>query len=224
MQKQNHYPHLSHKEVMGFRSRLLNWSSNNFSIYPWRKKVSRFHGLIAEILLQRTKADQVVPVFELFRKRFRTPEILARASEKDVLEFIYPLGLHWRAKKIIMLGRHLASHGSRVPDTFEDFIKLPGVGEYTAAAFLSFHMGKRAPIIDSNVVRFYGRYFGLEINRDSRRKKWFIKFADILTPAKQHKKYNYALLDFTRLICKPRPDCQLCFLSSSCQYFLNRSN
>jgi len=181
--------------------------------------VSKFHGLIAEILLQRTKAEQVVPVFELFRRKYPSPHILARAPEKELLEVLYPLGLHWRARLISLLGKYLSARRAKIPDKLVDLIRIPGVGQYAASAFLCFHLDKRIAIVDSNVVRLYSRYFGLSSGPETRRNKEFIGFASALLPRSNFKMFNYALLDYTRTVCTPRPNCEACVFSLTCQYF-----
>jgi len=105
---------------------------------------------------------------------------------------------------------------SSIPLEKKELLKLPGVGNYIAAAFRSLHMNIKDTIIDSNVVRLYGRFWGFETNPETRRKKWFIKLAENLIPAKRHKDYNYSLLDFTRAVCKLRPDCVNCPLQVKC--------
>ena len=85
----------------------------------------------------------------------------------------------------------------------KELLELPGIGEYIASAFRSLHFGIRDAIIDSNVVRLYGRFFGMKTDSETRRKKWIIELSNNLTPINEYKAYNYGLIDFTRKICKP---------------------
>ncbi|MBI2963589.1 MAG: hypothetical protein HYY35_07525 [Deltaproteobacteria bacterium] len=97
--------------------------------------------------------------------------------------------------------------------------RLPGVGMYTAAAWLSLHRGRRAVIIDANVARWLSRVTGLPYNRDPRHVRWVKKLADELTPQRAFREYNYAVLDFTMSICVPRnPRCDVCPMLSECRY------
>ena len=98
----------------------------------------------------------------------------------------------------------------RVPDDYRTLTEVPGVGPYAAAAYLSLHTGKRAPIIDSNVVRLYGRFFGFDTGPETRRNKALIQLAERITPKRKFKEFNYALIDLTRAICGPRPDHDIC--------------
>jgi len=66
-------------DVEEIRKILLQWGKEHYKDYPWRQPDQLWHGLVAEILLQRTKAKNVIPVYEMFIKRFPTPENLAEA-------------------------------------------------------------------------------------------------------------------------------------------------
>ena len=89
----------------------------------------------------------------------------------------------------------------------------------SAGGIRSFHCGIRDVIIDSNVVRLYGRLFGFEYDGETRRKPWLRELADRITPARIYRDFNYAVIDFTRSICKPRPDCGHCMLNAQCAYY-----
>lgn len=208
------------RKIKFIRKHLIEWGRSNFISFPWRCNQSDFHSLVAEILLQRTRAEQVVPVFKKFCEEFPDVSALARSSEKIIKEIIEPLGLHWRAKQLLALGIFLVNQKSgEIPDRFEELIKIPSVGPYAASAYLSLHRNIYSPIIDSNVVRFYGRVFGFNTDIETRRKKWFYEIAVLLTPKRQFRVYNYSLIDFTRAICKPRPYCEKCPVRGKCYHF-----
>ena len=113
-----------------------------------------------------------MPVFSVFKKTFPRPEDLAAATESTILRVIGSLGLRWRAKFLKLLGQELAKTG-RVPGDVNKLIRLPGVGPYAASAYVSFHRGKRGVLLDSNIVRFYGRLLGLQTGPESRRTRVF---------------------------------------------------
>ncbi len=169
-------------------------------------------------MLQRTRAEQVVPVYNLFVRRFPKPQDLASAGVRRIAGLIRPLGLRWRAKFLAALGRELAKRGGAVPDTPEELLQLPGVGAYAAAAYLSLHARRHAAIVDANVVRLYGRLFGLPTDAETRRDRSFVALAELMTPKRGFRQFNYALLDFSRAVCRPRPLCQQCPLRSRCAY------
>jgi A/G-specific adenine glycosylase len=199
----------------------LAWGRRNYANYPWRSEHSPWLALSAEVLLQRTRADQVVPVYERFRSEYPEAAALATESVHGLLEVIGPLGLRWRAPLMIKMASVVADRGGP-PDDPADLIRLPGVGPYAAAAYLSFHRSKRAVIIDSNVVRWLGRLVGQQTDGETRRKQWLIGLADALTPVRVFRGYNYAVLDFAMNVCTLRPACDACPLSSGLCVFPRR--
>lgn len=208
------------------RKALMEWSQNNYIAFPWRSTHNHFHALVAEIMLQRTKAEQVVPIYNLFTTRYSTPHDVILEKPSKILKLLKPLGLSWRNKKILELVNELDLRGGTIPTEFRDLIKLPGVGSYAASAYLSFHLKIRASIIDSNAVRLWSRIFGFKKDGETRRKKQFTILAEKVTPRKKYKAFNYAVLDHTRMICKSKPLCNRCPLSLFCEYFkrLERSH
>lgn len=208
--------------IRGIQQLLAKWGRKNYEDFPWRRTRNPFHALIAEIMLQRTKAEQVLPVYESFAKRY--PSIWAAANEDPdkIRQLFQPLGLRWRTEKVLRLIRELGSKEEQIPDTPDKLIKLPGVGTYIVNAFLSTHRGVKAPIIDRNAVRLWSRIFGFNTDPETQRKKWFIKLAERMTPEEDFRQFNYAVLDFTRMICRTKPACDKCPITIHCEYFAVR--
>ena len=105
-----------------------------------------------------------------------------------------------------------------IPQTKSELMELPGVGEYVASSFLSFHAGQRSVIIDANVVRLITRMTGDEYDGETRRQRWLIDLADRLTPSRVYKDYNYGVLDLAMQVCKSNPSCNVCPVSKHCHY------
>lgn len=206
---------LSRKDIIWFRKTIIKWGRNHFRDFPWRAETIPFYCLIAEILLQRTRAEQVVPVFLQFKAKFPDTNSLCNATEEEIFNVIKPLGLAWRSRFLKYLACEIKKG---IPEDITRLVRLPGVGPYAAGAFLSLHRGKRAIIIDSNIVRFYGRYFGFETNDETRRTSMIKDLAEILTPVRLFKEYNYALLDFCALVCMPKPAHEICPIRRKCSY------
>jgi A/G-specific adenine glycosylase len=210
---------LSDAIIGEIREILLIWEQEHYKEFPWRTTDQQWKSLIAEVLLQRTKANNVVPVYESFFEHFPSPEKLAQASEEEIQNVIYPLGLRWRTPLLKKLGEQLVQVQGELPDTLEGLLELHGVGAYVAAAWLGFHGGKRSVIIDANVVRWVCRLVDRSMDGETRRKKWLIELADKLTPEKNWKEYNYAVLDFSMEICTKKPQCLECPLGPAiCLY------
>lgn len=199
------------------RRKLLSWGRDNYINFPWRDEKNQFHALVAEILLQRTRAEQVANIYDCFKARFPDPYSLATADISDIESAILPLGLKWRSRYLKEMGKKLYELGQRIPNNLELLKTLPGIGPYAAAAYISFHTNIRASIIDSNVVRLYGRFFGFETNSETRRDKKLIKLTEIVTPINNYRDFNYAVLDFSHSICKIKPVHSLCLIARKCR-------
>jgi len=213
------WPKLSSKQISHIRKKIYEWEIQNFRSFPWREETNPFHAIIAEILLQRTRAEQVVPVYLKFKKTFPDARTLSSTDIQIIGDVIKPLGLKWRASILKEAGKHLEKKYDGIPpDNYKELIQIPGVGPYVASAFLSLHRGIRYSIIDSNIIRLYTRLFGFNYNPDLRRKKDFQEFCETITPENKFRLFNYGLIDFTRSICKSKPRCKTCMFSGICQY------
>jgi DNA (cytosine-5)-methyltransferase 1 len=197
-----------------FRNTIIKYEVINGARFAWRTTPNKWHALVAEVMLQRTQAPQVEKAYLTFTSKFTTPS--GYLNDNNPLVFT-SLGLKWREKTFRQLAEELSN--TNIPSDTESLLKLPSIGDYIASAFRSLHLGIRDYIIDSNVVRLYGRYFGFETDGETRRKKWFIHLAEKLTPNKRFKEYNYGLIDFTREICRLKPRCSVCVLNRKCSYF-----
>ena len=201
---------LSPADVRAIRRRVRIWGRENYKPFPWRRPARLWHALIAEVLLQRTRARNVVPVYERFITRFPEAEDLKTATLEEIEVLIYSLGLRWRALLLKQLCDHLAATKGQIPGTYKELLQLPAVGPYVAAAVLSFHCGKRGVLIDANVVRWLCRLVDRPMDGETRRKKWLIELAQEVTPHQQVHEFNYAVLDFTMEICARVPKCEQC--------------
>jgi A/G-specific adenine glycosylase len=212
------------KKIAIFRRKIISWYKNNGRVYPWRVVKDPFRILVAEMMLRRTKADQVVPIYEQFCREFPDVETLARASQEAVEKILHPLGLKWRVPAFTMMAREVVEkYHSRIPDNREELISLPGVGEYVAGAVLSIAYGKNEWLVDSNIVRIFKRYFGIKTSKEGRRDKHIVEMAKIYVSGKEPGRATMGILDITALICKPgKPACEKCPLRMRCHCVLHR--
>lgn len=157
-----------------------------------------------------------------FMKRFYDIEGVIMSTQ-DVISSFKSLGLPLRGQRIVDLSLILRdSYSGRVPQCKEELMLLPSVGEYVAEAVRVFAFGKRGTVIDTNVVRVISRYFGLEAAGELRRNPKLRDICNMLSSCidePEIKNFNWALLDFGAVICKPRPLCNQCPLSKKCIYF-----
>lgn len=202
-----------------FRTKILAWAEGNLREYPWRKTTEPYEVLVAEILLQKTSADKVEPIYRELLSAYPTPASLADAHLDDIAEIIYSLGFqNQRSKALVSIAEQIRESG--VPDDAEEMLELPYVGRYAANATLCFAFGEPRPIIDANVVRVYNRIFDEEFDyRDD--EVW--SFAAVVLPVDEAQRFNLAILDFAALVCQPKvPNCEECFFTGDCTYY--RSN
>ena len=203
------------------RNKITRWFNKNGRRYPWRETKDPFKILIAEMMLQRTKADQVESVYRRFFSTFSTPEDVAASNMETLNEFLFPLGLKWRIKKFKEVSETLVNvFDSRVPKTRESILQLPGVGDYVAGIVLSTAFNKKEWMVDSNVVRVFRRYFGIITSKEGRRDKHVVEIAKEYASCWNPSKANMGILDFAALVCTSAdPKCRICPLSHECASF-----
>jgi A/G-specific adenine glycosylase len=207
--------------VAAVRSRLLRWGRRNFIDYPWRDDRDPWLTLIAELLLQRTRAAQVLPVYEYLRRHYPTAGHMLRSGKRGVRALTARVGLHSRGQTLLSVARTFERSGP--PVERHALRQITGIGAYTVAAWFSLHRGKRASIVDSNIFRWLGRMLDRPYHRDPRGVSWVNDLAEDLTPRRVFRDYNYAVLDFTMTICTPRnPACDQCPLLSFCAFGTSR--
>lgn len=213
------------KDISKFRRKIIEWYKKNGRIYPWRKTKDPFRILIAEMMLRRTKADQVVPVYEQFFNEYPDVDSLAEAKQETLEKILYPLGLKWRIPAFRMIAREVREkYHSKIPETREELMSLPGVGEYVAGAVLSIAYGKKEWLVDSNIVRIFKRYFGIRTSKEGRRDKHVIEMAKMYASGKDPGRATMGILDITALVCKPgKPFCEKCPLREHCHYALSQN-
>jgi len=201
------------------RRALKNWARTNLRRFPWRETTDWYRVLVAELMLRRTRPGQVLPVYEAFVERYPTPIALATAKEADLYPLLVPLGLRWRARNIVATARELVGVPESGFKSAEALKKLPGVGEYVARAVQIMAFNRREAVIDTNVIRVLGRYWGLRVHPEARRERRFKELALRCVPRSDPKTYTLALLDLGANICTPqRPRCGECPLAPSCEF------
>lgn len=207
--------------VKEFRERLLEWGKKNFQDYPWRHTDDPYKILLAEILLHRTRAKQVIPLYENMIINFPTIKDISKASMSKLQEILHSAGLHWRNKLLKNMARDIViKHGGEIPRDRQNLHSLPGVGNYIASAVRCFAFGYPEPILDTNTVRVVGRLTGITVTDSSRRSKKFLEIMKGLVDPENPRDFNYALLDLAQLICtkRPPPLCHICPVEDFCKY------
>jgi len=211
-----------------FVNRLLQWYALNKRAFSWRKReLTPYQALILELMLQRTPAQRVEKVFESFIKKFPDPIALQSASDMELESTIQTLGLQKRRRELLKnLAEYLVKkHNGRVPVERDELLQLPGVGIYVASAILCYCHGKPVPLIDTNAARVLWRIFGLPSRGDPSSEKYLWIFAERILPKNNAKSFNWAVIDFGSLMCKPNnPKCSECPMCDICKWYSESKN
>jgi A/G-specific adenine glycosylase len=207
-------------QIKWFRQHLSAWGVINRRDFPWRNTTDSYHLLVAESLLQKTDAQTVAPIYELFLEHYPTLRDLAIANLEDVAKILEPLGLFFRAERLQQCAEIIIrEYNGIVPDDQKQLLELPGIGDYTARAIGSQAFNQPLAVLDANVARILERFFGLQGERVKSRCKILWGAADLIAPKKDVGTWNLALLDFGAMMCKAQnPGCEICPLSSKCKY------
>jgi A/G-specific adenine glycosylase len=202
-----------------FSTKLLGWYALHKRALPWRQTKDPYVVWLSEIMLQQTRVAQGLPYFERFWNDFPTVHDLAKASEDAVLKRWQGLGYYSRARNLHKAAKLvIQQYNGNFPSTFEELIKLPGVGPYTASAIASICFDQVCAVVDGNVYRVLARHFDIDspINQPAGIKT-FQALAQTLIDSKAPGAYNQAIMEFGALHCTPKkPSCSTCPLTSSC--------
>lgn len=175
--------------------------------------------MVSEFMLQQTTVAAVIPYYHEWLGRFPTTEILAKASEAEVLRAWEGLGYYSRARNLRGAAQEIVGRfGGKFPGNAQDLLSLPGVGRYTAAAILTFAFDHPVGIVEANTTRLLSRLFNVTEPVDTtvgREQLW--KHADRIVPRRNAGEFNSALMDLGALVCLPQqPRCTACPVESFC--------
>lgn len=200
-----------------FALTLLEWFRENGRTLPWRQTQDPYAIWLSEVILQQTQVKQGMNYWLHFMRHWPTVELLAAATEDEVLREWQGLGYYSRARNLHFAARQIVEMGG-FPQTLEGIKSLKGVGDYTAAAIGSIAFGLPAAVVDGNVYRVLSRHFGISTPINTTEgKKEFSLLANHLLPKKNASAYNQAIMDFGAIQCTPQsPRCLICPLQESC--------
>ncbi len=203
---------------MNFTETLLAWYSKNKRNLPWRSTRDPYKIWLSEIILQQTRVEQGMPYYYRFTERYPDLKLLAVADEKEVLRLWQGLGYYSRARNLLFASRQMMELYGGFAKSYDELIKLKGIGDYTASAISSIAFDEPHAVVDGNVYRFLARHFGVETPIDSvEGKKVFKTLAQQLLDTRQPGIFNQAVMEFGALQCKPvNPLCDTCPFNQTC--------
>lgn len=207
-------------DMQFFADQVMLWGKHNFREFPWRNQgVTPYGILVAEVLLRKTTSHQVESMYAAFMARFPDPESILDVPQELLLDAVRPLGLYkQRVVALTSIAQVVKDRG--MPQCYGQVRELPHVGQYISAAVSCFAFAERQPVVDSNVIRLYSRFFGLSGLPDNRRNKQVGDLASEILPDRGYVLFNYSLLDFAAAVCTGRgkPHCHGCPLQVRCAH------
>ena len=210
---------------MSFENQLVKWYLNNKRELPWRENIDPYRVWISEIILQQTRVVQGEKYFNNFIKKFPSLESLSSADESEVLKMWKGLGYYNRAINIHKTSKKITNTLNGIfPNTYNQLIKLNGIGDYTASAISSICFNEYNPVVDGNVLRLISRYYGLKTPIDSLKGQRNIREIGkkLISKVANPGDFNQAMMEYGALVCTPFPDCESCVFSSKCIAYINK--
>lgn len=209
-------------DIPALRRRLLKWYRHNQRRLPWRETDDPYAIWISEVMLQQTTVKTVLPYYHRFLRRFPALKHLAQADLQDVLKTWEGLGYYGRARNLHRAAQIVQHHqGGRIPSDMGSLKKLPGVGDYIAAAVLSIAFNQAFAVVDGNVKRVLARLHLIQspVNRSASHKVFQTTASELLDPVCPGI-YNQALMELGALLCTPRrPACAECPIQMYCRAY-----
>lgn len=198
---------------------LIEWYQAEGRPLPWRETKDPYKIWISEIILQQTRVAQGLNYFIRFVDRFPTVEALAEASQDEVMKYWEGLGYYSRARNLHFSAKVVVNElGGVFPDHYTEWLKLKGVGPYTARAVGSFAFGNSTGVLDGNVFRVVSRYRAdaSPIDIPSTRKAFQALLDEWIAPV-DPADFNQAMMDLGATVCTPRnPKCADCPIQTHC--------
>ena len=202
-----------------FCENLIDWYSITKRDLPWRATNDPYKIWLSEIILQQTRVAQGLPYYERFVEQYPTVKDLAQAAQDSVMRTWQGLGYYSRARNLHKTAKIVSEEfDGRFPGTYEELLKLPGVGPYTAAAIASIGFGEAKPVLDGNVYRVISRVFAIDLDiAAASSRKPFMEILDDLIPHDEAASFNQAMMELGAMVCTPSsPSCPTCPVAAAC--------
>ncbi len=208
--------------IDNFGHKLVAWYKKYHRELPWRETRDPYKIWLSEIILQQTRVAQGYPYYEKFTRQYPDVRSLAAASEKEVLHLWQGLGYYSRARNMHATAKIICDqYNGTFPGSYQELVRLKGIGDYTASAIASFAFDEQTAVVDGNVFRVLARYYGIHEDISSPASRKIFKEAAITAmPAGQAALFNQAVMEFGALQCVPvSPACDTCPVNDSCYAF-----
>ncbi len=212
---------------------LTAWFDKNKRDLPWRGTGDPYDVWLSEIMLQQTRVEAVKEKFIQFRRELPDIISLSEVSDDRLMKLWEGMGYYSRARNLKKCAGELRDlYGGVLPSSFDELIRLSGIGPYTAGAIVSIAYGNPVPAVDGNVLRVLARLFEDATDiRSGRAKKncgEIIRSFYRKNPglgADYISSFTQALMELGALVCVPngQPHCEACPWNNVCRAHLNNT-
>jgi A/G-specific adenine glycosylase len=205
--------------VSRLQNGLLDWYRENARLLPWRETRDPYAIWVSEIMLQQTQAETVIPYYRRFIKTLPDLRSLAQADLGAVLKLWEGLGYYARARNLHKAAEMILENLSGdIPADYCSLKKLPGIGDYTAAAIASIAFGESVAVLDGNAKRVYARWIALKTDPGT---KTGVSALRRIAEKSLHQTdpgtWNQAVMELGAILCSLRaPGCSLCPVKADC--------
>lgn len=199
---------------------LMQWYAKHARTLPWRSDPTPYHVWLSEIMLQQTRVEAVIGYYDRFLEELPDVQSLAAVSEERLLKLWEGLGYYNRARNLQKAAVQICEqYQGKFPESYEEWLALPGIGAYTAGAVTSIAFGKKEAAVDGNVYRIYTRLYAddTEISKTAFQRNVRETIKEALPEGAG--RFNQALMDLGALICIPNgePHCSMCPVAEFCK-------
>ncbi len=148
------------KQIQKFKKTIWVYHTANRRDLPWRNTHDPYKILVSEMMLQQTQVSRVLIKYKSFLKKYPSVKTLAKAKLSDVLREWQGLGYNRRAMYLKRTAEVVVNeYAGKFPQNREALMKLPGIGQSTAGALLSFAFEIPTVIIETNIRSVFIHFF-----------------------------------------------------------------
>ena len=200
---------------------VVAWYRKHRRDLPWREHPDAYRVWVSEIMLQQTRVEAVKPYYERFLEAFPDVAALAEAEEDKLLKMWEGLGYYNRVRNMQKAAQQvMTEHNGRFPQSYDEILKLSGIGPYTAGAISSFAYGIAKPAVDGNVLRVVSRLLAsdADIMKASTRAQMERLIEEVI-PIDAAADFNQGLIEIGAIVCVPNgePKCEICPVAHLCK-------
>ncbi|WP_317108738.1 A/G-specific adenine glycosylase [Chroococcidiopsis sp. SAG 2025] len=202
---------------------LLAWYDRDRRLLPWRQQVNIYHTWICEVMSQQTTLAVVLPKFAQFIQQLPTVDDLANCDEETLHQLWAGLGYYARARNLKKGAEFIVNRlNGRFPQSYREWLQIPGCGDYTAAAIASICLNEKVPCIDGNVTRVVSRLLALQDVWSTAGRSHIQNYLTQVIPSDRPGDFNQAMMELGATICrKTKPRCDICPLQMQCLAYAN---